>query len=200
MAPLITAHEFDLTPGPLLPQDSGYMVLSALSRQHPFLHGNSKLQIAPVRGTRDRNPAMVRLDRHSVLHIRGLDAEQAAAISGSWFSANGAIVGLGAARERVLGPSPYLASRLVVLAEMVEQDAFIEAARRLADLPEGVRLELGRRRAIRVKGRAYLGHSVHLHGLDDATSLRLQANGIGKYTSMGCGVLYPGSASGSAPR
>ena len=186
------AYEFKLTSTGLLPQDNGYILLSALSRKFPFLHGKKDVQIAPLRGTRTRDSRHIQIDHKSILHIRGITADQAVEISDSWVMAQGSMIHVEKSRPKELSPSDYLASRLVVLKSAVSKADFkCELA---TMLPEGVDYHVGnRRRSIRVKGRFYLGFSVHLKGLTPEASMQIQAGGIGKFTSMGCGVFYKGN-------
>lgn len=184
------AYEFNVTASQgTLPQDNGYLLLSALSLKFPFLHGRADLQVAPLRGTRTQDNR-VALDQHSVLHIRGLEKNEAILMGDSWIMVENMVLGLGRAKVRNLNPSPYLASRLVVLADHVKEEEFRKAL--TSTLGENVKVTLGKRRGIALKGRTFLGYSVHLQGLDAETSTRIQKDGIGKFTSMGCGVFYPG--------
>lgn len=186
------AHSFSVTPGAVLPQDNGYLLLSALSKVFPFLHGRSDLQIAPLRGTRLKDSSRIRTDAHSILHIRGLTSEEANLISHSWVTIGGNFLGLGLATGVPIVPSDYLASRLVIFQNIVQEKEFQEELGRL--LP-GVFAATGRRRTLRItkkgcKPVVLMGYSVHLMGLADETSMRIQHEGIGKYTSMGCGVFH----------
>lgn len=184
------AHEFKITASQgTLPQENGYLLLSGLSLKFPFLHGRSDLQVAPLRGTRTKDNR-VALDQSSVLHIRGLNKNEAVLMGDSWIMVENMILGLGRAKEKRLDPAPYLVSRLVVLPDQVKEDEFHKTLTSV--LPEKVDIRLGRRRGITFKGRTFLGYSVHLLGLDSETATKVQADGIGKFTSMGCGVFYPG--------
>ena len=185
------AHEFTITsPGGALPQDNGYLLLSSLSMKFPFLHDNPSIQIAPLRGTR-RQDHQINLDPHSVLHIRGLTDEQAHSMSNAWIIMQGMFMGLGEARTRDLTPSDHLVSRHVILKGGVLENEFREALSRL--VPEGAQVTLGRKRGLHIKGRVMLGYGVRLSSLSSEDSLRIQQQGLGKHTSMGCGVFYPGT-------
>lgn len=186
------AYSFSVTPGAILPQDNGYLLLSALSKVFPFLHGRPDLQIAPLRGTRLKDNSRVRTDSHSILHIRGLTPEEANLISCSWITVGGNFLGFGSATDVPIVPSDYLASRLVIFRNLVQEKEFQEELGRL--LP-GIFAATGRRRTLRIakegcKPVVLMGYSVHLMGLADETSLQVQHEGLGKYTSMGCGVFH----------
>ena len=188
------AYDFPLSSGVRLPQDCGYVILAALSRTHPWLHGARSVQIAPVRGTRCEDPAYIRTDEHSILHIRGITEEQVESLSDSWVNAFSSFLGVGRGRARTLHPSTYLASRLVIPPSYPGPDD--ENTRRTFSdwlrsfLTPEVQIRAGRYRALSLKGRKYLGFSVHLDGLPEDLSMRVQERGVGKHTSMGCGVFY----------
>lgn len=182
------AFNFRLEGRAIMPQDNGYQILAALSRRLPHLHGNRLVQVAPVRGTRQRDHR-IRLDRSSILHIRVPDASLLDGLEGSWLALNGEVVGVGERHEVEIKPSTYLASRLVVFDGVFGREAFEDRLTKY--LGEGT-VKVGRSRAIKVKGISFKGFSVHLNGLSPETSLRIQREGLGKFTSMGCGVFYPG--------
>ena len=186
-----TAYNFPLDEGGRIPQDNGYPILAALSRQHPFVHGRYDLQIAPVRGTRMRkNHAYVVTDRFSRLHVRGLSQDEASALEDSWIYVGGSLLHIGKAEEVGVKPSSLLVSRLVVLTDIVDKEDFLAEVKNLVKTSS---VQIGKRKSIRVKGRHYLGYPVVLRDLSAEESLRIQQRGIGRFTSMGCGVFYPGS-------
>lgn len=187
------AHEFNLEPGSLLPRDCGYVLLSALSKQHPFLHGRADIQIAPVRGTRlYDNHAMMRTDSKSILHIRGLTEEDARKLERTWCRVGTSLVALGEMRTRTLTPSSYLSARSVVFANKLSpMEVLTEVARRIAS--PNIRVTVGRSQGLQMHGRHFTGFQIGLSDLDEATSLRVQAEEVGRFTSMGCGVFYPGT-------
>lgn len=186
----MSCYTFDLISNATLPQDNGYLVLAGLSKQHPFLHGRQDIQIAPVRGTRVRNnPGLIRLDSSSKLHIRGISEEEAQQIAGSWFLAERNAVCIGEQHEVPVEGASRLVSRLVVLPDVVDPEKFQEALNVLAQAT----VSLGRRRAFHMKGKRFLGYSVTLTGMSPEQAVHIQKHGIGKFTSMGCGVFYPGT-------
>jgi len=56
------AYEFPVFPGAKLPQDNGYVLLAAMTQRFPWLHGNSTIQIAPLRGTWTKEPGQMTRD------------------------------------------------------------------------------------------------------------------------------------------
>ncbi len=188
------AHEYNLEPGAVLPRDCGYVMLSALSRQHPFLHGRADIQIAPIRGTRlYDNHAMMRTDLKSILHIRGLTEEEARKLERTWCRVGTSLVALGEMKTRTLTPSSFLTARSVVFADKLSpMEVMLEVTRRVAS--PNTRISVGRSQGLEMHGRHFKGFQIGLSELDEATSLRVQAEGVGRFTSMGCGVFYPGSS------
>jgi CRISPR-associated protein Cas6 len=185
-------HQLQLSPGSFFPEDGGYLILSGLSRQFPFIHGRKDIQIAPVRGTRTERKGWLKTDKSSVLHIRGLASGEVTQLSKGWFQVEGNLIGMGLAEPVVPSYPPTLASRLVVFdAEnaVVSPEWFLNQLARVA--PIGSAMTLGRQRSIYVKGRAFRGYGVHFHGLSPSASEWVQSNGIGRFTSMGCGVFAP---------
>jgi len=192
------AYEFPVRTGKV-PQDNGYALFSALCREVPPLHGRYDIQIAPLRGTRCDDDKNIRMDRGSILHIRGITAEEALKIQGCGrLFVGDQVLFLDPCRMRALVPSPLLVSRLTILPDMVGEMEFLATLGGL--VPTGTQVRLGRKRALSYKGRKYLGYSVVLTGLTSDDSLRIQERGIGKFTSQGCGVFYPGSPRTGAKR
>lgn len=185
------AYEFPIVPGAVIPRDCGYVLLAALSTAHSFLHGREDIQIAPVRGTRlyDR-PSLIRMDHKSVLHIRGISAQEAEALAHTWLRVDNAILALEKPRIRTLTPSSFLTSRSVVLEDKFNAEDVRESVQSLVGIGT---VQVGRSQGLRMHGRHFKGFHVCLSDLDMETSSRVQSEGIGRFTSMGCGVFYPGA-------
>ena len=91
-----------------------------------------------------------------------------------------------------LSPARALAARLVTIKGFEEPDPFREAAaRQLAALGVAGRVEVGRRRVLKVAGKTVVGFGVALHELDEEGSLKVQYAGLGGKQRMGCGVFVP---------
>jgi len=133
----------------------------------------------------------IKLDDKSLLHIRGITAEEAIEIQGNGLSLMGSVLWVGPTRPKELFPASRLVSRLTIFADKIQQKEFLLALREV--IPEGVSVNIGKTRSIAFKNRHYLGHSVVLTGLPSEDSLKIQERGIGKFTSFGCGVFYPGN-------
>jgi CRISPR-associated protein Cas6 len=184
------AFQFHLSQGVVFEESaSGYVFLSALSRVFPFLHGQSNVQIAPIRGTRLMKAGHLATDRSSVLHVRGITDAQAQEMAGQTIQVQGQPCTLSPPQEKLLVPYGSVVSRLVVFDDAVQADAFLARAAYL--LPPGVGLHLGRQRGVQIKNFSYRGFGLRVSGLTLDQGLTLQAQGLGKYTSMGCGVFAP---------
>lgn len=178
--------------GGVIPRDHGYTVLSALSQSCPFLHGQRAIQIAPIRGTRGSNQNEIRLDAHSILHIRGITEAQAQQVGGSWMMVAGTVVGIGTGTLLTLNPSDHLVSHRVILRDTVDPDEFLSRVKHVIN-DSRVDVVLGRRSTLKFKGQCKIGYAVRLYGLPADLSLAIQEQGLGLCTSMGCGVFYPGT-------
>lgn len=168
-----------------LPEDSGYLMLTALAKKYPWMHGKKHLQIAPVRATTKNGRR--RTDSNSVLHIRGLTEEQAHQLSDSWFILNGQIVLLSTPTVVEPVPQSTLLSRLVVFKDILTDTACTKC---IQEMYPNATVNVGKRRVISVHGYPQVGHVVCIENLTDEESINLQNTGMGKHTSMGCGVFY----------
>jgi len=184
-----TGFEFTLQGGQL-PQDHGYLVLAGLTRRFPFLHGRKDVQIAPIRGTRtqERHPKL-KLDAKSMLHIRGISEDEAKAMEWGWVRVGSQIMGWGQCTMRSLAPAARLVSRHVIFDGVFDEERFLETL--FARVPKTAEVSLGRRRTLSVHDTHQIGWVVVLGNLSDEDSLAIQQSGIGRHTSMGCGVFYP---------
>lgn len=185
----MNAYRFTLTGGPI-PREHGYPLFSGLCRQFPFIHDRPDIQIAPVRGDRDGDNLKL---RRSFLHIRGLSGEEALKMTNSALFVGGRPVFLRGVETVDLSPTPNLVSRLVVFNQKddLTKERFDKEIQ--ARLPLSVSYQIGPRRGIRIKGHTDVGHQVHLICSTAEESLSVLTRGLGKHTSMGCGVFYPGS-------
>lgn len=180
------AYEYELT-GYTIAEDAGYHILSGLSAKMPSLHGRTSMQIAPVNGNRCEQG--LRLHRNSRLHIRGLSAAEADLLSQNWLMVGPSMVGLGKAKPVRLTPTASLVSRIVVFEDAVDEQDFLMRLAQVA--PVGCTMTRGRSRTIRVKDRSFIGYGVRLDNLSPEDATAVLSSGIGRFTSMGCGVFAP---------
>jgi CRISPR-associated protein Cas6 len=174
----------------------GYDVLSAVSRVVPAVHGNPRIGILPIRGIRV-GAGRLRLDPDSsVLAIRAPAdfLPELLPLTGQRILIGDVAVRLGCPQIHPLRACPALASRVVTIKGYMEPETFRQAlvrqldALRLSRRPE---VDIGPRRAFRIKGVTVVGFAVRLDGLSDGDSITVQAAGLGGRRRIGSGVFVP---------
>jgi CRISPR-associated protein Cas6 len=187
--------EFPIRGTSSFPQDHGYALLGALTSRLPSLHGRDTLQVAPLRGTRQKDNH-IRPDRNTRLHIRGLSSEERKALTLTWIDLNGAVLLVGEPKEKKILPSTRLVSRITIFQGDVTEPEFLKRLftemARFGNTRE-VEVSIGRSRAMKMGLRHFIGNSVTLTNIPDDISVAIQEQGLGWGTSMGCGVFYPGN-------
>ena len=81
--------------------------------------------------------------------------------------------------------------RLVVTGDDTEEDFLATVQRAVARWESGCQVIVGRAGNRRADTGPLVGFSVMLHGVSPAVSLRAQAEGVGGYRKLGCGVFVP---------
>lgn len=197
-APATITPRFDvalaLSGGPV-PQDHGYALLGALAHAlGEDLHGAPWLAVHPIAGVPRPDRTLALRPARGELRLR-VDAEhiaRCAALAGGTLRLAGAELLLGTSRVITLRPARVLGARMATIKGFLEPEPFREAARRQLDAIEvSARVELGRRRTVRIAGDTVVGFQVTLHDLDDQGSLAVQYRGLGGRQRMGCGVFTP---------
>lgn len=195
-APLLPRFDvaFPLAGGPV-PLDHGYALFSALSRAlGEGLHGAPWLAVHPLTGLPLANRSLALRPGRPALRLR-VDAEhigRCVELAGGTLHLGGAELLVGTSRVFALRPAPALAARMVTIKGFLEPEPFREALRRqLGALDVTARIEIGKRRALRVAGDTIVGFQVTLHDLDEPGALVLQYSGLGGRQRMGCGVFTP---------
>lgn len=185
---------FPVAGGPV-PLDHGYTLFAALSRAlGDDLHGAPWLAVHPLAGLPLPNGALALRPGTPALRLR-VDADhigRCASLAGGTLHLAGADLLVGTSRVFTLRPARALAARLVTIKGFLEAEPFREALRRKLDaLSVRARVEIGRRRTVRVGGDVVVGFQVTLHDLDGPGSLLVQYDGLGGRQRMGCGVFTP---------
>lgn len=201
------------------PTDHAYPLYAALSAVVPAFHAAGGPRFAPLTGE-PAGGGRLRLNERSVLRVR-LPADaipQALPLAGRRLEVAGCGVRLGVPSVRPMEPAAALFAPVVLVKPdvglprpptgerpraAVEAGPFVEAVRRklaaaglAGDVsvpvrPGGKRGPEPCRRVVRVKGRALVGYAVVVSGLSAADSLKLQADGLGGRTRIGCGFFVP---------
>ncbi len=192
--------------GDTLPMDHAYPLYGALSRAVPEFHREeSPVRFLPVNGDVG-GPGLMKLFGKSRLRVR-LNAELIATLlplTGQRLQVGDHAVTLGAPTVEQLTPAVSLNAGFVTFKNSVEPGRFLEVAKeKLADLgikEAGVGIPLvqkgksagePRRRVIRVKGATIVGFPLIVEGLTADESIRLQEQGLGGRTKIGCGFFVP---------
>ncbi len=185
--------------------DHAYALYSALSRILPEFHNPTyQWRFAPING-QPVGGGRLRLTRQSVLRIRVPEADirRALRLAGRRLDIAGDTVRLGTPRVSIMSPAPELIAALVTFRNGDRLADFLQAARnRMQEMnirgePQVPLVLSGkhrgepRRRVIRIKDRAIVGYTLIVTQLNDADSLRLQAEGLGGRTRIGCGFFIP---------
>lgn len=189
-----------------LPRDHGYVLYSALvSILGPQVHGAPWFGVHPLSGEQSKD--LLRLHHRTALRLR-IPADRVPLVlplAGHCLNVCGWRLSLGPPTVHPLAPSASLDARLVYvklttlpyaadgnLDKDVMQEACAESLRRqLTALGICAELAVTGRRALSVKGRQLLGHSVRVSNLAAADSLKLQGAGLGGKRAMGCGIFRP---------
>ncbi|MBK8255722.1 MAG: type I-MYXAN CRISPR-associated protein Cas6/Cmx6 [Polyangiaceae bacterium] len=185
---------FPVAGGPV-PLDHGYALFSALTRAlGDEVHGATWLAVHPLSGAPRSNGMLALRPRNCALRLR-VDGEhigRCVSLAAGTLNLGGTELLVGTSRVFTLRPARALVARIVTIKGFLEAEPFREALRRQLDaLSIGSRVEIGRRRTVRVSGDVIVGFQVTLHDLDDPGSLRVQYAGLGGRQRMGCGVFTP---------
>lgn len=180
--------------GKLVPRDHGYALFGALARVLGDLHGAAWLAVHPITGM-PRPDGLLALDpRRGSLRLRVPPAEipHVLPLAGKRLELDGHAALVGVSSVFALGPARMLTARLVTIKGFMEPEPFREAAGRQLDaLGVKARVEVGRRRVLKVAGDVVVGFQVTLHDLDEEGSMRVQYAGLGGRQRMGAGIFVP---------
>lgn len=177
-----------------IPADHGYALLGAVTQLIPSVHGGNGFALAPIAG-RQVGGRQMALTRSSRLVVRtAVDrVGEFLPLAGKQITLVGRSITLGVPTVQQLEPASRLRARLVTIKGFFEPKDFVLAVRRQLDKLEiaEAKISVGRQRTIRVKQNEILGFETTLSNLDDESSLRVLAEGIGGRRHMGCGVFVP---------
>ena len=180
--------------GKQVPRDHGYALFGAICRILGDLHGAPWLAVHPIAGV-PRPDGTLGLDpRRGSLCIRVEPGEipRVLPLAGKRLELDGHTALVGVSSVQALAPTPTLVARMATIKGFMEPEPFRDAAKRqLAALGVEARLEVGRRRVLRVNGDVVVGFGVTLHELSEEGSLKVQYAGLGGKQRMGCGVFVP---------
>jgi CRISPR-associated endonuclease/helicase Cas3 len=182
--------------------DHGYVLFCALEQVLGSLHGATWLGVHPLRGiARDAKELALSGHRSALtLRVEPAHIEKALELAGKSLRLGRDEILIGTSSIWQLRPAPVLWARQVLIksAELAaakdedEADVFrVAVKRQLASLAVKARVELGRRRVMKIAEYKVFGYETILHDVSDDDSLRLQYAGIGGKRRMGAGVFVP---------
>ena len=191
--------------GDTLPTDHGYLLYSALAHLEQSFHAASAcLRFSLINGERG-GKGLIRLLGCSHLRMR-LPAEQIGVVlpvTGQNLKVGDHSIRVGVPTVAPLTPACSLGAKVVTYKNAMEPTAFLKVTqRRLNEM--GIGGEPGiplvqsgksagepRRKVVRIKGKVIVGFPLLIEGLTAEESLRLQEQGLGGRTRMGCGFFVP---------
>jgi CRISPR-associated protein Cas6 len=191
--------------GEKLPTDHAYLLYAALSRAVPVFHDREAgVRFAPINGERG-GKGEIRLFERSVLRMRMPVGQIPAVVrlAGRKLEIGPHRVRLLIPRVFPLRPAPALGAKLVTFKHSLTPEAFLTTARQklneagIRGTPSIPLVESGdfreqpRRRVVRIKGRRIVGFALRVGDLTAEESLRLQEQGLGGRSRIGCGFFVP---------
>jgi CRISPR-associated endonuclease/helicase Cas3 len=191
--------------GTAIPAEHYYGLYSALSHAIPAFHQpGSELRFGPISGEMTR-PRFLQLNQRSCLRVR-VPAEHIALVLplvGRSLDVAGHTITLGVPTVMPLRPVTTLAARVVTYKNATDPARFLEVTRWKLDalsiggepgillFRSGKRQNEPRRQVLRIKGKQLVGYALQVAGLTAEESIRLQEEGLGGRTRMGCGFFLP---------
>lgn len=179
------------SPGTIIPKDHGYLLFSALSKKIPEIHSNNKIFIHLIRG--DCKNHAIYLTKNSYLTIRCNINE--AYLFKPLLEAS---LTIGCSKVFINGPKYQRllpSSVLFVPSVMIKfaknpgnklSESFLNSISK--KLPDGIKIEIGKKRVSVVKDARLFGYDVFLSDILPEDSVLIQERGIGGRLSMGCGI------------
>jgi CRISPR-associated protein Cas6 len=191
--------------GTTLPIDHAYALYGALSGVVWSFHDPAtRFSFAPI-GAQERNAGVLRLAADAVLRCRppSESIAEVLPLAGKTLQVGDHSIHLGPPRVMPLLAVPNLSARLVTFKHATEPERFLEVARQkltalgiagevgIPLITEGPRRGELRRKVLRIKDRRVIGFGLLVTGLTAEESIRLQENGLGGRTRLGCGFFVP---------
>ena len=179
--------------GSTVPVDHGYALYAAWSRILPEIHEAKDVGVHPIRGLYNGNGELQLSDfSRLVLRLPDEEIRSYLKLAGKRLEMDEHLLSVGVPEVRLLLPVASLRARLVTIKGFLNEEAFLEAAKRqLQNLNIGCEAVLGQRGTFRVKDKQVVGFEVVVAGLTPEDSVKLQEHGLGGRRKMGCGVFVP---------
>jgi CRISPR-associated protein Cas6 len=178
-----------------IPIHHQYLLLAAVSRIVPQVHGSGEFGLHPIRGIRTTPGRLDLLPSSSLtIRTRASNISTLLPLSGMRLKLAESSIKLGIPRLIALAPCPELYSSLVTIKGFMEENAFDAAIRRqlnVLGISRIVAVQIGTRKVLRIKNQAIIGFTVRLDHLEDNESLSIQESGLGGRRHLGCGLFNP---------
>lgn len=186
---------FPLT-GRTLPLHHTPLIHAALCAQIPALHGDTVTwALHRVRGTPTESQLLLQNDSRLSLRMRHEDLPLALPLAGRRLRIGPDQVQVGAPSIAALAGAPRLTAWMVTIKGYEDGRSFLErAVLGLEELGVQGRIELGRRRVLRIHGKQVVGWAVALSHLSAEHSMILLQQGLGGRRRLGCGVFVASEA------
>lgn len=184
--------------GEVIPLDHGYLLFSAISTLldtsgDRWFHSTAEVGLHLVRGQYAGRDSL-RLDSRSVLGIR-LPARlipKCLPLIGKSIQLADSSIRVGIAITHALLPASAVYARIVTTRNGHDETRFdAEIQRQLDVLGIHSKVTRGKRRALTIKDKTIVGHSLLITELTAEESIRLQEHGLGGRRKMGCGLFMP---------
>lgn len=179
--------------GATVPVDHGYALYAALSRMLPEIHEARNVGVHPIRGIYGGNGELQLADfSRLVLRLPDEEIRSYLKLAGKRLEVDEHSLSVGVPEIRMLLPVASLRARLVTIKGFLEEEDFLEAAKRqLEQLAVNGQAHLGARRTFRIKDKQVIGFEMGVSQLTAEESLKLQEQGLGGRRKVGCGVFVP---------
>ena len=179
--------------GSTVPVDHGYALYAALSRILPEIHEAKEVGVHPIRGIYSGNGELQLSDfSRLVLRLSDEEIRSYLKLAGKRLEVDKHLLSVGVPEVRMLLPIASLRARLVTIKGFLNEEEFLEAAKRqLEPLDINGQVRLGTRHTFRIKDKQVIGFEIGVTQLTAEESLKLQEQGLGGRRKMGCGVFVP---------
>lgn len=179
--------------GSTVPVDHGYALYAALSRILPEIHEAKDVGVHPIRGIYSGSGELQLADfSRLVLRLPDEEIRSYLKLAGKKLEVDEHPLSVGVPEIRMLLPVASLRARLVTIKGFLNEEEFLEAAKRqLEQLAVNGQAHLGTRRTFRIKDKQVIGFEMGVSQLTAEESLKLQEQGLGGRRKVGCGVFVP---------
>lgn len=191
--------KYRITTEDSVPVDHGYHLYAALSNLVPDLHQQNEIGIHSLRGKYLQNHHLkLRTGSSLVLRTPVEQIFQFLCLTGKTIQVNQAKIRIGVPQVTALLAAPTLWSRLVIIKIAGQNAAQLDALSFRASIekqlssydvnPEG-KVDIRKRRTLKIKEKVIVGYEVLLENLTEEESLQVQIMGVGGRRHMGCGLF-----------